>query len=78
MSQVLVGRQLTYEYSQIGERRIGVFDIDISLEKGQALGLVGESGSGKSTIAKLICRFLKPDQGKLMSISNTPILRSPI
>lgn len=63
MSQVLVGRQLTYEYSQIGERRIGVFDIDISLEKGQALGLVGESGSGKSTIAKLICRFLKPDQG---------------
>ena len=41
MNQVLVGRQLTYEYSQIGERRIGVFDIDISLEKGQALGLVG-------------------------------------
>ena len=26
MSQVLVGRQLTYEYSQIGERRIGVFE----------------------------------------------------
>ena len=37
MSQVLVGRQLTYEYSQIGERRIGVLDIDISLEKSQAL-----------------------------------------
>ena len=65
MNQVLIGRQLTYEYSQIGERRIGVFDIDISLKKGQALGLVGESGSGKSTIAKLICRFLKPDQGEL-------------
>ena len=28
MNQVLIGRQLTYEYSQIGERRIGVFDID--------------------------------------------------
>ena len=35
MNQVLVGQQLTYEYDQIGERRIGVFDIDISLEKGQ-------------------------------------------
>ncbi len=50
MNQVLIGRQLTYEYSQIGERRIGVFDIDISLEKGQALGLVGESGSGNGQV----------------------------
>ena len=40
MNQVLVCRQLTYEYGQIGNRRIGVFDIDISLEKGRAMGLV--------------------------------------
>ena len=65
MNQVLTGQQLTYEYGQIGGRRIGVFDIDIRLEKGRAMGLVGESGSGKSTIANLVCRFLKPDQGEL-------------
>ena len=65
MKQVLTGQQLGYEYGQIAGRKIGVFDVDLSLKQGRALGLVGESGSGKSTLAKVICRFLSQHQGKL-------------
>lgn len=65
MKQVLSGQQLGYEYGQIAGKTIGVFDVDLDLEQGRALGLVGESGSGKSTLAKVICRFIKNHQGDL-------------
>ncbi|HLJ32123.1 MAG TPA: ABC transporter ATP-binding protein [Ktedonobacteraceae bacterium] len=35
-------------------------DVNITLERGQILGLVGESGSGKSTLAYAITRLLHP------------------
>ncbi len=34
--------------------RIGIHDINLTIKKGEIVGLVGESGSGKSTLAKCI------------------------
>ncbi|WP_163529173.1 metal ABC transporter ATP-binding protein [Halobacillus ihumii] len=42
-----------------------VQDVDLSIEKGQFLGLVGPNGSGKSTLIKLMLGLVKPDQGKI-------------
>lgn len=39
--------------------------IEITIAKGETLGLVGESGSGKSTILKAIAGLLPPSGGKI-------------
>jgi peptide/nickel transport system ATP-binding protein len=42
-----------------------VQDADITLHKGETLGLVGESGSGKSTLARCIVRLVQPEEGAI-------------
>ena len=39
--------------------------VDLSLTRGQTLGLVGESGSGKTTAARCILRALTPTAGRV-------------
>ena len=39
--------------------------VDLTLRRGECLGLVGESGSGKSTLARLLLRALVPDAGTI-------------
>ncbi|AUC61092.1 ABC-type cobalamin uptake system ATPase component BtuD [Cyanobacterium sp. HL-69] len=52
-------------YGGYGKSAI-IKSVDLDLERGEWLSLVGANGSGKSTLLKLICRILKPSQGKIL------------
>ncbi len=41
-------------------------DFSLSVSKGECVSLMGESGSGKTTVLRILCGLLKPDQGKIM------------
>lgn len=44
---------------------VGVNNVNLSLRKGEILGIVGESGSGKSTLLQLIYQDLKNTYGEI-------------
>ena len=49
----------------VGDIR-AVDGVDLSIEKGETVGLVGESGCGKSTVGRTILRLYKPTAGRIV------------
>ncbi len=59
------------EYKYKGTDK-GVFDINMTVEKGSIVGLLGESGSGKTTLINLLQNLYPISSGKIL-IGDTPL-----
>ena len=47
--------------------------VDLSVHRGETLGLVGESGSGKTTLARVLLGLTAPDQGSVVTLEGKPL-----
>ena len=52
-------------HSYYGQSHI-LFDVSLSLRKGEVVGLLGRNGAGKSTTMKSVCGMLHPREGRLL------------
>jgi ABC-type multidrug transport system fused ATPase/permease subunit len=54
-------RDVSYRYPK--SETFGLLDINLTVRKGESIGVVGKSGSGKSTLSDLILGLLQPTTG---------------
>ncbi|MGE7022280.1 energy-coupling factor ABC transporter ATP-binding protein [Solibacillus cecembensis] len=66
MSEILSFNHITFSYTpENAEARKAVQDVSFSVNQGEWIAIVGHNGSGKSTMAKLMCGLLFPEQGEV-------------
>ncbi|MEU4565478.1 ABC transporter ATP-binding protein [Micromonospora sp. NPDC023956] len=62
-------RGITFEhvsYRYPGTDRLALDDVSVHLPAGTVVAIVGEYGSGKTTLVKLLAKFHRPDEGRIV------------
>ena len=49
----------------VGQTFMALNGVDLTVYKGEALGIIGSNGAGKSTMLKLLCRVTAPTEGEI-------------
>jgi branched-chain amino acid transport system ATP-binding protein len=54
-----------------------VYDVNLSLQGGELMGLIGPNGAGKTTVFNLISGFYRPTEGDINFLGKSIIGLSP-
>jgi len=67
MGTVIKAEHISYSYPGDEETQsvLALKDVSFEIEEGSFVAILGHNGCGKSTLAKLLCMILSPDEGKL-------------
>ena len=52
-------------------------DVDLTINKGEVIGLIGDNGAGKSTLIKIICGVHNLDKGEIFFEGNKIKIKNP-
>ena len=52
-------------------------DVDLTINKGEVIGLIGDNGAGKSTLIKIICGVHSLDKGEIFFEGNKVNIKNP-
>jgi ATP-binding cassette subfamily C protein len=64
--------RVSFRYEKSGEKILD--GLDLTITRGEKLGIMGESGAGKSTILRLLLRFWDPESGRIV-VDGVPLTR---
>jgi peptide/nickel transport system ATP-binding protein len=70
---IVTVRGLSKTFNSAAGRLRALSDIDLSVYRGETLGLVGESGSGKTTLARVLLGLIPADPGSVLDFDGQPL-----
>lgn len=77
MSKILELRDLSYVYGiKTPFEKKAVDNVNLSIEKGEFIGIIGHTGSGKSTLVQMLNGLIKPTSGQVL-LDGTDIWEKP-
>jgi peptide/nickel transport system ATP-binding protein len=70
---VITVRELSKTFTSRGEAVQALRGVNLTVQRGETLGLVGESGSGKTTLARVLLGLTAPDPGAAIELAGASL-----